>query len=865
MTEILIVEDERVTAWHLQESLEALGYHIAGNTTSGQQAIALATEMRPHLVIMDIRLQDNALDGITAGGRIRQELGIPVVYLTAYADGLTLTRALETRPLGYLIKPFNTSELRTTIETALHRYHLEQQLDESRQWFSTTLNSLGDGAIATDALGRIHYINSSAEALTGWAFADAVGRSAEQVVRLIDPDTRSPIPNPFMQAIAQRQCIRLPDRCMLIARDGTEKYVGDSVSPILCANRDVVGSVLILQDMTERVYAEQATRRRAEREQVLRTLTERIRQSLDLEVILSTTVQEIRDLLRVERVVIYQFNADLSGSVIAESLDEDIVPMAGIVLRDPCLTVEPCITKYRQPHVQAINDVYAMHLEPCYLELLERFHIRANVVVSILANGATPWGLLAAQHCSAPRPWTDDEINLLQQLSAQISVAIQQSYLYQRLQETTRVLETQLQAQTSQLQVITRYEALLSRMIEKVWQSLDEEQIIQAATQELCEHLDAHFCKISFYSSPDAVECDETVVTGECCRNAPELEGFVLKFSEFPGLWEQVCRGELSHFCIKIPTIAQRAFCVLVYPMYDSNRALIGNVLMLKAADQVFSKVDIQVIRQVTNQCAIALRQSRLNQAAQSQVEELERLNQLKDDFLSTVSHELRTPMANIRMATQMLEICLNRLGVLEESQGHIQKYFAILKQEGQREINLIDDLLNLSRLEAGVEELNPIPVDLKLWVVHIANAFTERAQSHQQTLFVMLPDTLPLIEADLACLERLVTELLTNACKYTPAKGEIHISATLQSSWLDLHITNTGVEIPSSEIPHIFKKFYRIPKSDRWKHGGTGLGLALAQKLAEVLGGYLLVASGQDETTFTLRLPIPETPLPPS
>ncbi len=860
MTKILIVEDERVTAWNLQESLEALGYHIAGSTGSGEEAIALAVATRPNLVIMGICLEDAAVDGIIAAGRIRQELGIPIVYLTAHADENTLNRALATQPLGYLIKPFDTIELRTTIEAALHCYHLEQQLDESQRWFSTTLNSLRDGAIATDALGHIQFINPSAEALTGWAFEDAVGRPAHQILQLIDPETRSPIPDPFTQSIAQRDRVRLPSQCILVARDGTEKYIGDSAAPIFGASQEILGSVLIFQDITARVHAEQATQRRAEREQLLRTVTERIRQSLDLSDTLNTTVQEVRDLLKVERVVIYQFHPDLSGNVIAEALGEGIIPMQGITLSDPCLTLEPCISKYRQQHVQAIDDIHAASPEPCYVELLERFNIRASLAVSIITDEAAPWGLLAAQHCSA-RPWSDGEISLLRQLSGQISVAIHQSRLYQKLQDTTRALTAQIQERNSQLQISTRYEALMGRISEKVWQSLDERQIIQSAAQELCEHLDARFCNISFYSSPDAVECDKTAIMGEYCRDDPDLEGFVLKFSEFPGLWEQLRQGMLSHLCVTVPAIAHRSFCALVYPMYDNTHTLIGDLLMLKAADQTFSEVDIQVIRQVTHQCAIAIRQSRLHHAAQSQVEELERLNQLKDDFLSTVSHELRTPMANIRMATQMLEICLNRLGALDGSQNNVRKYFNVLKQESQREINLIDDLLNLSRLEAGAEDLNPIPVDLKLWVVHIAEAFVDRAQRHQQVLSVTLPDTLPLVEADLACLERLVTELLTNACKYTPAREQIRISATVQSTWVDLHITNIGVEIPPSEIPHIFKKFYRIPKSDRWQHGGTGLGLALAQKLAEVLGGYLLVTSGQQATTFTLRLPIPDAP----
>lgn len=261
---------------------------------------------------------------------------------------------------------------------------------------------------------------------------------------------------------------------------------------------------------------------------------------------------------------------------------------------------------------------------------------------------------------------------------------------------------------------------------------------------------------------------------------------------------------------------------------------------------------------------AIAPHPSALDRATQPQNKESERLSQLKDDFLSTVSHELRTPIANIRMATQMLEIGLRRLNVLDGAQPAIEKYFAILKEEGQREINLIDDLLNLSRLEAGVDSLNPIPVDLRIWVTHMVESFSELTTTRQQQLIVDLPELLPLVQVDLFYLERIVTELLTNAHKYTPTGEQIQISAGVRDQWLELCIINTGVEIPAEEIPLIFEKFYRIPKSDRWKHGGTGLGLALARKLTDVIEGRLDVESHDEVTTFTLSLPLLPATTPP-
>lgn len=267
---------------------------------------------------------------------------------------------------------------------------------------------------------------------------------------------------------------------------------------------------------------------------------------------------------------------------------------------------------------------------------------------------------------------------------------------------------------------------------------------------------------------------------------------------------------------------------------------------------------------QVANQCAIAIRQARLYQAAQAQVTELEKLNCLKDDFLSTISHELRTPIANIKMAIQMLEISLsnlsNSLGELSQPEGLLSQfthYFKILKEECCRELNLIQDLLDLQYLNAGTHYLEPTTVELHDWIPHIIEPFEARACSQQQTLQVHLMPDLPLLSVDLSSLTRILSELVNNACKYTPPNETITIAAHAEAGILHLSASNSGVEIPTEELPRIFDKFYRIPNSDRWKHGGTGLGLALVKALVEHLSGSIEVTSTNNLTCFIVKLPI--------
>jgi signal transduction histidine kinase len=230
------------------------------------------------------------------------------------------------------------------------------------------------------------------------------------------------------------------------------------------------------------------------------------------------------------------------------------------------------------------------------------------------------------------------------------------------------------------------------------------------------------------------------------------------------------------------------------------------------------------------------------------QMQELQRMNLLKDDFLSTVSHELRTPMTNMKMAIHLLKLSRN-----EEQRDH---YLRILQDECAREISLINDLLDLQRLEVTAKPLVSEVIDLADWLPLVVEPFLERAETRQQTLQTEIPRDLPPLVSDRLSLERVLAELINNACKYTPPGGEITVKVHYIPAQIELIVSNSGSEIAEAELERIFDKFYRIPRHDPWKQGGTGLGLALVKKLVEHLGGNIQVWSRDGETKFIVQLP---------
>src|SRR6516165_3391864 len=156
--QILVVEDESLIAADLQKRLERMGYSAPAVAHSGEEALGYARKTPFDLVLMDIRLK-GPMDGIAAANRLKHELQMPVVYITAHADHETVERAKLTEPFGYVIKPVADATLRSAVQIALYKDEMERRLRTSEAWLATTLGSIGDGIIACDTSGEIAFMN----------------------------------------------------------------------------------------------------------------------------------------------------------------------------------------------------------------------------------------------------------------------------------------------------------------------------------------------------------------------------------------------------------------------------------------------------------------------------------------------------------------------------------------------------------------------------------------------------------------------------------------------------------------------------------------------------------------------------------
>jgi signal transduction histidine kinase len=248
-------------------------------------------------------------------------------------------------------------------------------------------------------------------------------------------------------------------------------------------------------------------------------------------------------------------------------------------------------------------------------------------------------------------------------------------------------------------------------------------------------------------------------------------------------------------------------------------------------------------------------------------VDELELICQKKDDFINNITHDLRAPLMNIKMAMRMLRISMRTDTELSNLlAGHpAERYLAVLEQECDREVELINNILDLQRLETALlhkkgstdDRANVESIDLEDWLSTTVESFAYRADESQQKITTSISNSISTVLTDRICLTKIMTELLNNACKYTCIGGEILVSidSNLKLELLTIQIKNQAA-IATQHLPHIFDRFYRVPGNNRSQQG-TGLGLSLVQKLVEQLNGKINVVSSNGWTEFTIDLPV--------
>ena len=453
-------------------------------------------------------------------------------------------------------------------------------------------------------------------------------------------------------------------------------------------------------------------------------------------------------------------------------------------------------------------------------------------------------GLLDLQETDEPRQWTDDEVALVQAISDQVGLALENARLF---------ADTQLRAEQM---------ATVNRIGLSITSDLDLKGVLSALYEQINRMLDIDSFYVALFDAESGM-IEFPLLVG--LEGTVELDPRPL--DEVPGITGYVIKSRKSLHLSDLRTLPEDAPFEIVAVDDDPTHAYIGVPLMSR--DQVigvlsvqsstpnaYSEEDLRLLETVATQASAAIENARAYERLAETAEELREIDRFKTQFLANMSHELRTPLNSIIGFSRVMLKGID--GPLTELQAaDLQS----IHNSGQHLLSLINSILDMSKIEAGkmdlaIEELSLPPVlDA---VLDTAKALVKDQPVELRTA---LPAELPSVWADAQRVRQVLLNLLSNAAKFTD-EGEITLSAEVGPEFVTISVADTGIGIEPEAQNRLFIPFQQVDGSTTRRAGGTGLGLAISRSFVEMHGGEIWVESEPGQgATFSFTLPIYRVP----
>ena len=545
-----------------------------------------------------------------------------------------------------------------------------------------------------------------------------------------------------------------------------------------------------------------------QQQQLIAETALRIRRSSDLLEIIDTAVREVQLLLSCDRVVIYRFNPDMTGKIVAESINPGWTQSLGKVIVDTCFKDRGAV-RYNKGKSLVINNIYEWGLSPCHIKLLEEFQVKAHIVCPLLLANAPGkqdsqlWGLLIAHQCNRYRFWEANEVELLDKLAVQLTIAIQQAELVRSLKnelDTRKKLEVELERRVQVLEASEDYIVLTDANGKVIWHNPRMREIVNIAEQANVNQL-----SITQYHPQWAL-------------NIIKEQGIPTAMSQ--GTW----LGETA-------LLEKNDREIPVSQLIVAHKSPNGKV-------EFISTVMRNLTQQKEAENSLKIKAAELKQLNQELLKTallLKKRNQELDRFAYVTSHDLKAPLRAIaNLATWLGEDLAGQIP--EENQQQLQ----LMQSRVQRMDGLIQGLLTYSRVGREKTEVS------KVNVLDIVNqAINSVAPPLGFEIMVNL--NMPTLKTEGLLLEQVFTNLISNAVKYhDQPNGKITISVTEQDEFYEFAVADNGLGIEPQYHERIFTIFQTLQARDTIE--STGIGLSIVKKIVEGQGGKVRVESDLGE-----------------
>jgi GAF domain-containing protein len=492
-----------------------------------------------------------------------------------------------------------------------------------------------------------------------------------------------------------------------------------------------------------------------------------------------------------------------------------------------------------------IPDVLA-DTEYTYTEGQKIGRYRTLLAVPLLREG-TPIGVLSLQR-KAMRPFTDKQIELVTTFADQAVIAIENVRLFDEVQART----TELARSVEELRA-------LGEVSQAVNSTLDLETVLTTIVAKAVQLSNTDAGVIYVFD-----ELHQTLRVRATYGLSDELVAAIR--GQSAGASDTLRRAiqhrqpqEITDISDEPPSpvreIAMRAGfrARLVVPLVGTNR-VVGALVIRRKQPGKFSTSTVELLQTFAAQSVLAIQNARLFSEIEEKSRQLQQASEHKSQFVASMSHELRTPLNAIIGLTEMMVTNAARFGT-EKAQEPLQR----VNRAGTHLLGLINQVLDLSKIEAGKLELNPQTVQLAPLINEVIGTAGQLAEQNKNRLIVDAQENLGALTVDPMRLRQILLNLLSNACKFTK-EGEVRLRARKVANggnWIELAVADTGIGMTPEQQAKLFEEFSQADATTAQRFGGTGLGLAITRKLARMMAGDVTVTSEPGKgSVFTVRLP---------
>lgn len=635
----------------------------------------------------------------------------------------------------------------------------------------------------------------------------------------------------------------------------------------------IAGLILFSEKIVTCSLHPEISQRQIERENIIRSIAVKIHQSLTLSEILQNTVNEVRQFLNTDRVVIYRFNSDWNGSIAVESVASGWMQLIGKSVQDICF-IEKYIKLYQQGRTRVISNIETSGLMPCHVRFLKQFQVKAKLVVPILQDDRI-WGLLIVHECKATRIWQEVDINLLKQLTTHVGIAIQKHQAEAEIHKAKQELEIRVKQRTSEL----------SCVVEQL-----ENVILERKKVEECLRTVITNTPIVLYALDS--QGVYTFLDGKGLENLGKKPGEDVGLSVFAvykgreDILNPIRRVLLGEEVIWTTKFGEAIYENRANPLNDENGKIIG--LIGIAIDITYRVKAEEAIQQKAQELEQSLHKLRTTQTQLIQTEKISSLGQL----VAGVAHEVNNPVAfisgNLHIAYHYASDLLTHLQLYqnnypnnsEEIEYHAENIdLKFIKEDLLKMLssmilgtNRIREIMQSLRNFSRLDQADAKPVDIHEGLdstLMILQHRLKKQPKHPGIQVIKEYGKLPLVECYASQLNQVFMNLLANAidafdeynCDRTYQEIEtnpnvLRITTELvDNSHIAVRIADNGPGIPEEVIPKLFEPFFTTKPVGK----GTGLGLSISHQIVtEIHKGKLNCISEPGKgTEFIIKIPI--------